>query len=113
MESKSWRFTPRTNLGWWSIGLVIAMPLLFIIGTSFAESLYRSVSSGETILADIAARPALALTMLAGMGCGVFAFVTGIVDIIKKKEIAILVFVSTIIGALFIVYLAAELFFPH
>jgi hypothetical protein len=109
MEKQSWKITPQSALGWWSIGFIVATPILFVIGSSFQNLLYKSVPAGGTILADIAARPALALTMLAGMLSGVFAFVTGLIDIIQNKGKIVLVYVSTTIGALFIVYLIAEL----
>jgi hypothetical protein len=104
---------PLTKLGKWSVGLIVAMPLLFIIGTSFTDTLYQSVPAGGTILADIAARPALALTMLAGMAAGVSAFIIGILAILRLKEYALLVYASTLIGALLIVFLAGEIFYPH
>jgi hypothetical protein len=93
--------------------LIVAMPILFVIGTSFAGSLYDSVAAGGTILKDISARPALALTMLAGMAAGVAGLITGLISILKHKEHAILVYLATVIGALLTVYLAAELLFPH
>ena len=107
------RIMPKTTLGKWSVGLIVAMPLLFILGTSFTDSLYRSVPAGDTILADIAARPALALAMLAGMGAGASAFITGLLAVIGQKERALLVYVSGAIGALLVVFLAGELLFPH
>jgi len=110
---RSWRIFPITALGKWSVGLIIAMPLMFIIGTSFTDSLYQSVPSGDTIPEDIINRPALALTMLAGMAAGMAAFITGILAIIKKKEYALLAFISSIIGALVILFLAGEILFPH
>ena len=103
MAAQPWSFMPKTKSGQWSLGLIIAMPLLFIIGTSFTTSLYQSVPSGDTIVADIAVRPALALTMLAGMAAGILAFITGLLAIIKQKEKAILVVISSLIGALVIV----------
>jgi hypothetical protein len=113
MKNLSWRITPKTTLGKWSVGFVIAMPILLIIGTSFTNSLYKSVPAGNTILADLAARPALALSMLAGMAAGISAFITGLLAIIRKKENALLVYVSTVIGALLILFLAGEIIFPH
>ena len=104
---------PKTKLGKWSLGLIITMPVLFIIGASFTNSLYQSVSAGETILADIAQRPALVLTMLSGMATGILAFVTGLIAIIKKKERAIFVYISTFIGALLILFLVGEVLYPH
>jgi hypothetical protein len=89
------------------------MPILFFIGSSFTNSLYKSVPSGDTILKDIAARPALALTMLAGMVSGISAFITGLLAIIRQRDNAVLVYISTAIGALLIVYLAGEILYPH
>jgi hypothetical protein len=104
---------PKTKLGWWSLGLIIAMPILFSIGSSFTHSLYQSVSSGRTIPQDIIKRPALALTMLSGMVTGVSAFISGLIAIIKEKERALLVYLSTLIGFLLILFLLAEVIFPH
>ena len=113
MTKQPWRITPITTLGKWSVGLIVAMPILFFIGSSFTNSLYRSVPAGRTILADIAARPALALTMLAGMVAGISAFIVGLLTIIKQKENAILVYISTVIGALLVLFLIGEVVFPH
>lgn len=113
MTKQPWRITPKTILGKLSVGLIVAMPIAIIIGTSFTNSLYKSVPAGETILLDIAARPALALTMLAGMAAGISAFITGLLAIIRQKENALLIYVSTVIGALLLVFLASEIIFPH
>lgn len=104
---------PKTKLGKWSIWLIIAMPVLFFIGTSFTSSLYKSVPSGNTILEDITRRPALALTMLMGMIVGISAFFVGLTTIIKQKERALLVYVATSIGMLLILFLISEVLFPH
>jgi Na+/melibiose symporter-like transporter len=113
MTKRPWSISPKTTSGKWSLGLIISMPILFIIGTSFTNSLYQSIPAGNTILEDIAARPALALTMLAGMAAGVSAFITGLVAILRQKEIALLVYASTVIGALLILFLMGEIAFPH
>jgi hypothetical protein len=113
MRKQPWKIMPITTLGKWSVGLIVAMPLLFIIGTSFTNSLYQSVPAGDTILADVAARPALALTMLAGMVAGILAFITGLLAIIRQKEYALLVYLSSSIGALLVLFLAGEILFPH
>jgi Na+/melibiose symporter-like transporter len=107
------RIVPKTTLGKWSVVLIVAMPILFIIGTSFTNSLYKFVPAGATILGDITARPALALTMLAGMVAGIAAFITGLLAIIRQKEHALLVYISSSIGALLVLFLAGELLFPH
>ena len=104
---------PRSNLGKWSIGLIIAMPLLLVIGSSFANSLYPSVRAGDTIFADIVGRPALAITMLLGFAAGISAFITGLMAIINQKERTLLVYASTLLGAAMIIFLIAEFLFPH
>ena len=113
MTNQPWRIFPITTLGKWSVGLIIAMPLLFIIGISLTSLLYRSVPAGGTILADIAARPTLALTMLAGIVAGISAFITGLLAVVKPKERALMVYISTAVGALLLFFLAGELVFPH
>ncbi len=104
---------PKTNLGKWSLWLIVAMPILIAIGSSFTNSLYDSVPSGSTILEDIANRPALALSILGGLAAGVIAFITGLVAILRQKERAFLVYASTVIGAGTLVFLIAEFSFPH
>jgi hypothetical protein len=113
MAIQSLKIFPITPLGKWSLGLIVAMPILFIIGISFANSIYESIPAGDTILADIAARPALALSMLAGMAAGISAFITGLLAIIRRKDYSLLVFVSSTIGALLVLFLAGEILFPH
>ena len=113
MAERSWRLMPGNKLGRWSVGFIAVMPILFVVGSSFSGSLYESVTAGRTILADIAARPFLALTMLAGMAAGISGFITGLLAIVKQKENALLVYVSTLIGGLLILYLVGELAFPH
>ena len=53
------------------------------------------------------------LTMLAGMAAGISSFITGLLAIIKQKEKAFLVYVSSIIGGLLILFLVGEILFPH
>ncbi len=106
-------FMPKTKLGKWSVGLIIAMFLLFVVGRLFYLKIYTSVSAGETILSDIAIRPGLGLSMLSGFASGIIAFIVGLTAIIKNKERSILAFIATIIGALLILFLAGEVIFPH
>jgi hypothetical protein len=106
-------YGPHTIGGKWSLGLIIAMPILFVIGISLTNTLYESIPAGGSIVQDIAARPALSLTMLAGMAAGILAFVMGLVAILRQKERSFLVFISTLIGTLLIIFLAGEFISPH
>lgn len=107
------KLIPESRFGKWSLGLIFVMPILFFIGMSLVDTLYQSVPSGDTILEDTMQRPALALTMLGGMASGVLACITGFIAIIKEKERALLVYVSTTIGMLLLLFLIAEFLFPH
>ena len=113
MSERSWRLMPGTSVGRWSVGLIAAMPILFVIGSSFSRSLYERVPAGRTILADISSRPFLALTMLAGMAAGISGFISGLLALVKQKENALLVYISTVIGGLLTLFLIGELAFPH
>jgi hypothetical protein len=105
-------FKAQTKIGEWSVRLIILMPLMFIIGTSLTDILYQEIPAGGTIVDDILKRPALALTMLLGMFCGISAFFSGLVSIIKYKEKSIFVYFSTLLGLILIIFLIGELF-PH
>lgn len=113
MTSTVQRIFPTTTWGKWSLGAGILMPLLFALGFALANTVYRAMAGGDTIVADIAARPALALTMLTGMTAGVLALIAGLVALIRRQERAMLVYVSTAVGALVVVYLIGEFAAPH
>lgn len=113
MTKQFWGIVPKTTSGKWSVGLIVVMPILFVIGTSLTNLLYESVPAGGTIVADIAARPALALTMLAGMAAGIAAFLVGLLALVRQNERALLVYVSTVVGMLLMVFLAGEFISPH
>ncbi|HLM84256.1 MAG TPA: hypothetical protein VK254_03555 [Candidatus Bathyarchaeia archaeon] len=105
--------TPESASGKWSIGLIAVLLFLFSAGASLASFFYKSVPAGNTLLADIVARPILAISMLLAMLSGVLSFITGLVAIIKQKERALLVYISVAIGALLILLLLGEFLFPH
>ncbi len=105
-------FIPKTTLGRWSVGLIVAMPVFFYIGFSFVD-FYEPISAGKTIPQDIIIRPGVALPMLAGMVSGILAFITGSIAIVKQKERALFVYAAMIIGALLIIFLLGEILFPH
>ena len=113
MSKKSFGFLPGSTAGWWSVILIGIMLILFGFGSSFADTLYESTAAGSTILEDISARPILALTMLAGMASGASAFISGLFAIFRHKENTLLVYAATLLGGLVILYLTAEIFFPH
>lgn len=104
---------PHTRSGKWSIGLFVAMPILFLLGNLSMNLFYPSVPAGNTILGDLAARPALALSMLAGIASGIFAFVTGFVALVREKERSLFVYLSTGAGGLLLFFVVGEFTSPH
>ncbi len=105
-------FTPKSNLGKWSIGLIIIVPILFYTGMSFVD-FYKFIPAGKTILNDIIIRPGVALSMLGGFFSGIVAFLCGIFGIIKKKDYSIFVLISTILGFFIFLWTITEFLFPH
>lgn len=104
---------PKTKLGKWSLALIIAMPLLIIIGGSLSGTMYKSVEAGNGLIDDLAKRPALAVASLAGIAAGLASCVIGLIAISKKQERAILVYLSTLIGVLLIIFILGDLVSPH
>jgi len=106
-------FLPKTKLGKWSFGLIIAMFLLFFIGRLLYLTKYASLPPGESILRDIEMRPGVALPMLSGFIAGIISFIFGLISIFENRDRSILVLISTAIGGLLILQLAGEILFPH
>ena len=109
---KNINFIPKSILGKWSVALIIAMPIFFYIGMSFV-SFYESVPAGKTIPHDIVGRPGVALLMLSGFVCGIAAFFIGMVGIIRKKDRSVLIFLSTAMGFLTLLWCLTQIVFPH
>ena len=113
MAERSWKVLPNSKVGKWSLGLIALMPVLLFIGTSLIAPLYETVETGGTLLADLTSRPLLTLFMLGGMTAGISGFITGLITIIKEKERAVLVYLSTVIGGLVTFFVISLLLFPE
>lgn len=97
---------PKTHLGKWSTGLIIAFLLLFIVFRLL-------VMSGQRGGATFFSNPALAITGLLMGTSGILSFFTGIIGIIKNKERSVLVFLATIIGLFILIFVLGEFLSPH
>jgi hypothetical protein len=82
-------FFPKTALGKWSVALIV----VFFSSLVVFHFCLRG-SDAEKLIA-------LSITAVAAVG----AFITGIVGVIKSKEGAILVFLSTVIGFLVLMFI--------
>lgn len=99
-------FLPKTKLGKWAVGLIVVFFALFILFQLLVASGQRG---GETFFDN------LMLTIpifLAGI-CGIAAFFTGIVSIIKSKERSVLFFLTVMVGLFVLVFVVGEIVVPQ
>jgi len=99
------RIAAKTRLGKWSLGLASAF---FGFLGLFALFVALGERGGDTFFSNLILAPP---TLLAGIS-GIGAFVTGIISILRGER-SILVYVSTIIGLLVLLWTLAEIVFPH
>jgi hypothetical protein len=77
---------PKTTLGWWSVSLVIASLILFVLSVVIlGPGLDYNMTLGYTLT-----------IVIAGISAAVFAM--GLISIIKSKERSVLVFVAMLVG---------------
>lgn len=98
---------PKTRLGKWSVGLVVVFFVLLGIGQIIVR--FQGSREDQTFLSN----PLLSIPMLGSGAAAILAFFTGIVAIIKNKERSILVFLSTLLGLLVLIFVLGEILFPH
>ncbi|MGD0353113.1 MAG: hypothetical protein ABSB38_06420 [Dehalococcoidia bacterium] len=97
---------PKTSLGKWSVGLIAAFILFLVLFIILVVSGQRG---GETFFSNLL----LTVPMFLAGTCGVAAFVTGLIGIIKSKERSILVFLAIFIGFDILVFCLGEFLVPH
>lgn len=97
---------PTTRLGKWSFWLITAFLWLFLLLRLLIVSGQRG---GETFFDNLLLSIPGALAGL----CAVVAFFTGIIAIVKHKERSILVFISSTVGLLVLIFVSGEFLFPH
>jgi hypothetical protein len=85
------RLIPRTLAGKWALGLSIAFIILI----------------GIKILGF------LPLPTFAVAALGLVGFIISIIAILKNKDRAVFTFIPVIVGLIIILWVAAELLFPH
>jgi len=99
-------FTPKTHLGKWSIVLIISFFIflgLFFIFVNLGER------GGDTFFSNLKLTIPMLIAGISGVGC----FFTGIISVFKNKEKSVLVFLSIILGFLILLWILAEVLFPH
>jgi hypothetical protein len=97
---------PKTRLGKSSVALIGGMVLFFALLALLAASGQRG---GETFSSNLA----LAVPGLLAAICGIAAFFTGIIAIIKSRERSALVFLAAFIGLDVLIFCLGEVLSPH
>jgi hypothetical protein len=97
---------PKTSWGKWSVGLIAAFILFLAL---FLILVLSGQRGGETFFSNLL----LTVPMLIAGTCGVAAFVTGLIGIIKSKERSILVFLAIFVGFEIMVFCLGEFLVPH
>ncbi len=93
---------PKTVLGKWAIGLILAFFLFLIIGMTVVAT---GQIGGNTIFDNLY----ISIPMLSAGICAIASFITGIISIIWKKERSILIFISSIIGLVILWFVIGEI----
>jgi hypothetical protein len=97
---------PKTSLGKWSVGLIAAFILFLVV---FVILVLSGQRGDDTFLSNLW----LAVPVLLAGSCGIAAFVTGLIGVIKSKERSILVFLAIFIGFDIMVFGLGEFLVPH
>jgi len=97
---------PKTCLGKWSVGLIIAF--FFLLGF-FRVLVAFGQRGGATFFSNLI----LAIPAILMGTSGVLAFFVGIISFLKSKERAILVFITTLIGLFVLIFILGEILSPH
>jgi cytochrome c biogenesis protein CcdA len=84
---------PKTSLGRWSLGLAIALILLFVLAAGSLREQWGLDENGELVNPALTVVLTIILVTISGA-----ALVTGLVSAIKRKDRSVLVFVGMIIA---------------
>ncbi|OGY25560.1 MAG: hypothetical protein A2Z24_01735 [Candidatus Woykebacteria bacterium RBG_16_44_10] len=98
---------PKTTLGKWSAGLIIAFFLLLATGM-IVVSVFKQ-EGGETFLDNLW----ISIPMLGAGAVAIAAFFTGVVAIVRNKERSVFVFLAALIGLLVLIFVLGEFLSPH
>lgn len=99
-------FMPKTYLGKWTVGLIISF--LSFLGVFFMF-VHLGERGGDTIFSNLKLLISYSLAVISAVA----SFFTGIITTFKNKERSILVFLCMIVGFLVLLWILAEILFPH
>jgi len=97
---------PSTREGWWSVRLVGAFFVFFILFQALVGAGQRG---GDTFFSN----PWLAVTILLAGSAAIAGGATAGVAVVGKGERSLLVFVALLLGLFVLTFVLGELIFPH
>jgi cytochrome bd-type quinol oxidase subunit 2 len=100
-------YFPATSLGRWSVALVIAMFVLFVV--AFGVVIFGHQTGGETFTDNLY----ISIPMSGAVFAGIASFITGLIAILKQKERSVTALISTGIGLCLLIFILGEFLFPH
>ena len=77
--------------------------------TAFHLLVASGQRGGETFFSNLV----LTIPILLAGTSGVFAFLIGLISVIKNRALSILVYLAMLIGFLILIFLIGEVIFPH
>ena len=95
---------PRTQLGWWSVGLAVAFEILMIINSTIFMRLPEDVTWRVTVL------PFFGIFM---MLCGLAAGIVSLIVVTRQHERSWLVWLTLLVGLNALVFVLGEFLVPH
>lgn len=100
---------PKTALGKWSVRLIVASPVFFLLAMLILIASGERSEDIETFFSNLA----IAIPMILAGICAISAFFTGIIAIIKSKDRSVIVFITTGLGFFILFLVLGEVLFPH
>ena len=95
---------PRTQAGWWAVGLAAVFVVMFMINSAVFMRLPENVPWRQTVL------PFYGIFM---MLCALAAGVVGLIAVLRKHERSWLVWLAVLPGAFALLFLLGEFLVPH
>jgi len=106
MKKGFWNPLPRTRPGKWSV-------ISILVFLALSAVFYLLVALGQRGGPTFFSNPLLAIVGLLAAGWGIAAFFTGVVGIVWQGERKLMVFLCSLLGLLILLYVLAEILFPH
>lgn len=97
---------PKTRLGRYSGMSLLGFVLFFIV---FQALVMSGQQGGETFFSNLW----LTIPFLLGVILAIAGLIFGCISIIRDQERSVLVYVATVIGFFVLVFVIAEIVFPH